>query len=465
MTRIALYSEDRKLQPLLSSALGKEFQILFVSDEESLEELLSNDGCDVAVLDLDSQTGSFQQRSDFARQIVTSQFPSVVMAEDNLRPAAAELVRLGAYGYCRKPPSIRDLKVMLIRAHESSSLKQKLQTVQQQLKGVSSCDHMIGCSMPMQLVYDLVRRVADLNASVLITGESGTGKELIARAIHNLGSRSKRPFVAVSCGAIPETLIESELFGHEKGAFTGTNGSREGFLEQAGDGTIFLDEIGELSLNTQVKLLRVLQQREFSRLGSNRLIPLRARLIFATHRDLNEMVAQGKFRLDLYYRINVVSIDAPSLQEHVEDIAPISLHFLKQYSDMYQKPIDDIDPEAMRLLRSYSWPGNVRELENVVQRAIILAQGKSITADDLPPHIREEEGVVNIEDYHPVGSFERQLRDYKIKLAEAAIKENKGNKTLAARSLCISRAYLHRLIRLSEQTQMPGIESHDIGIA
>lgn len=465
MTRIALYSEDRKLQPLLSSALGKEFQVLLASDESTLEELLSNDGCDVAVLDLDSQSGSLQQRADFARQIVTSQFPSVVMAEDSLRPTSAELVRLGAYGYCRKPPSIRDLKVMLIRAHESSSLRQKLQTVQQQLEGIGSCDRMIGCSMPMQLVYDLVRRVADLNASVLITGESGTGKELIARAIHNQGSRSKRPFVAVSCGAIPETLIESELFGHEKGAFTGTTGSREGYLEQAGDGTIFLDEIGELSLNTQVKLLRVLQQREFSRLGSNRLIPLRARLIFATHRDLNEMVAQGKFRLDLYYRINVVSIDAPSLQEHVEDIAPISLHFLKQYSDMYQKPIDDIDPEAMRLLRSYSWPGNVRELENVIQRAIILAQGKSISADDLPPHIREEEGVVNIEDYHPVGSFERQLRDYKIKLAETAIRENNGNKTLAARSLCISRAYLHRLIRTSEQTQMPGIETHDIGIA
>jgi transcriptional regulator with PAS, ATPase and Fis domain len=350
---------------------------------------------------------------------------------------------------------------MLIRAYEDSSLKQKLQTVEHQLEEAGSCDRLIGCSMPMQLVYSLVRRVADLNASVLITGESGTGKELIARAIHNTGNRSKRPFVAVSCGAIPETLIESELFGHEKGAFTGTTGSREGYLEQAGDGTIFLDEIGELSLSTQVKLLRVLQQREFSRLGSNRLIPLRARLIFATHRDLNEMVTQGKFRLDLYYRINVMSIDAPSLQEHVEDIAPISLHLLKQYSDMYQKPIHDITPEAMRLLRSYSWPGNVRELENVIQRAIILTQENYISADDLPPHIREEACEVSIDEYHPVGSFERQLRDYKIKLAETAIREHKGNKTLAARSLCISRAYLHRLIRLSEQPVDSETESID----
>ena len=235
----------------------------------------------------------------------------------------------------------------------------------------------------MQSVYQLVRRVTNLNASVLITGESGTGKELIARAIHNLGSRSSRPFVAVSCGAIPETLIEAELFGHEKGAFTGTVGAREGYFEQAGDGTLFLDEIGDLSLFTQVKLLRVLQQMEFNRLGSNRLIPLRARLIFATHQDLAKLVAEGKFRQDLYYRINVMRIESPALQEHPEDIPQIAMHFLRHYSKVFQKPMEDIDPDALSLLQNYPWPGNVRELENTMQRAIILATGTTIRAEDV----------------------------------------------------------------------------------
>jgi transcriptional regulator with PAS, ATPase and Fis domain len=281
---------------------------------------------------------------------------------------------------------------------------------------------------------------------VLVTGESGTGKELIANAIHNLGGRSAHPFMAVCCGAIPETLIEAELFGHEKGAFTGSIGARVGLLEQAGEGTVFLDEIGELSLSTQVKLLRVLQEREFSRLGSNRLIPLRARLVFATHQDLTDMVAQGTFRQDLYYRINVMRIDAPALQEHREDIPQLANYFLRHYADIYQKPMDAIEPEAMGVLENYSWPGNVRELENVIQRSIIMAQTTRLRAEDLPQTIQDE-GVVSIDDYQPAGSFERQLRDYKLKLAVAAVREHNGNKTLAARSLQISRAYLHRLIR------------------
>jgi transcriptional regulator with PAS, ATPase and Fis domain len=302
----------------------------------------------------------------------------------------------------------------------------------------------------MRQVYDLVQRVASLNASVLVTGESGTGKELIARAIHNLGAHSLRPFVAVSCGAIPETLIEAELFGHEKGAFTGSVAAREGYLEQAGEGTLFLDEIGELSPAVQVKLLRVIQQREFSRLGSSRLLPLRARMIFATHADLGELVAQGKFRLDLYYRINVMKITAPPLQERAEDIPQIATHFLRHYTQIYQKQVDDIDPGAMALLQSYSWPGNVRELENVIQRAIIVASGPSICELDLPSNIQDE-SLVNFGDYQPATSFERQLRDYKVKLAATAVRENNGNKTMAARSLNISRAYLHRLIRLAER--------------
>ena len=456
--KIGLYSEDRTLHPLLSSALGKEFQVLLESDEEGMNKLLAAGDCDAMILDLNSSRGSLQERIEFSRRLIDSNVPSVVMADDGLRITAFELVRAGAFGYCRRPPSIRDLKTMLSRAYENSSLKQQLHPVQPRVAEPGGCDQLIGASMPMQRVYELVRRVTNLNASVLVTGESGTGKELIARAIHNLGSRSRRPFVAVSCGAIPETLIEAELFGHEKGAYTGTVGAREGYFEQAGDGTLFLDEIGDLSPFTQVKLLRVLQQMEFSRLGSTRLVPLRARLIFATHQDLAKLVAEGKFRQDLYYRINVMRIETPPLREHPEDIPRIAEHFLRHYAQVFQKPMDEIEPEAMSLLQSYSWQGNVRELENVMQRAIILAGGQTVRAEDLSlnqQQPQEEDGgeiedVVDIGDYHPAGSFERQLRDYKVKLAVAAVRENNGNKTLAARSLCISRAYLHRLIRLDE---------------
>jgi DNA-binding NtrC family response regulator len=466
MIKIGLYSEDRALHPLLSSALGPQFQVHLESDPEAMSDLVSSRGCDVVILDLNSNHDSLQDRIGFSRHLIELNVPSVVMADDGLRSTAFELVRTGAFAYCRRPPSIRDLKTMLSRAYEHSTLKQQLQTVRQRPEELAQsaqpagCDKLIGLSPQMLEVYQLVRRVTNLNASVLVTGESGTGKELIARAIHNLGSRASRPFVAVSCGAIPETLIEAELFGHEKGAFTGTVGAREGYFEQAGDGTLFLDEIGDLSLFTQVKLLRVLQQMEFSRLGSNRLIPLRARLVFATHRDLGKLVAEGKFRQDLFYRINVMRIEAPPLREHPEDIPRIALHFLEHYGQAFQKPMTGVAPDALALLQSYSWPGNVRELENVMQRAIILATGAIVRAEDFNLRAADDEAgdigdpisgdIVSIEDYQPAGSFERQLRDYKIKLAVTAVRENHGNKTLAARRLCISRAYLHRLIRLAE---------------
>ncbi|MGO8758992.1 MAG: sigma 54-interacting transcriptional regulator [Terracidiphilus sp.] len=433
-----------------------------------MQSLVRAGGCDALILDLYSSQDSPQARIEAARRLIGTNIPAILMADDSLRSTAFELVRSGAFGYCRRPPSIRDLKTMLNRACETSALKQQLYSVQQRIEEPVRCDLIIGCSPIMQRVYQLVRSVTNLNAAVLITGESGTGKELIARAIHNLGTRSNKPFVAVSCGAIPETLIEAELFGHEKGAFTGTVGAREGYFEQAADGTLFLDEIGDLSLFTQVKLLRVLQQMEFSRLGSNRLIPLRARLIFATHQDLSKLVAEGKFRQDLYYRINVMRIESPPLQERTDDIPLIARHFLRHYSGVFQKPVESIEPAAMEMLMNYPWPGNVRELENVLQRAIILAPGRTLRAEDLSlKSIEPEEDspvfdeVVDFSDYHPSGSFERQLRDYKIRLAVAAVRENNGNKTLAARSLSISRAYLHRLLRLAEPESVSSSDSLD----
>ncbi|MBS1820568.1 MAG: sigma-54-dependent Fis family transcriptional regulator [Acidobacteria bacterium] len=451
MTRLGLLSEDRTLLALLSSALGKDFDISQVGCRGLTGGLLaSGSAYDVLLLDIDSQENTGGRSEDLPDICIASQIPVVIMASDTLRSAAVDLVRRGAYGYCRRPPSVRELKMMLTRAHESLSLRRKLLQVQQMQEASLAGNKMIGSSPQMQQIYDLMRRVTNINASVLVTGETGTGKELIANGIHCMGVRAGRPFVAVSCGAIPESLIEAELFGHEKGAFTGTVGSRVGYLEQAEDGTLFLDEIGELSLLTQVKLLRVLQQREFSRLGSNRLIPLRARVILATHQNLAEKVAQGTFRQDLYYRINVMRIDALALREHSEDIPQIARHFLTIYAEMYQAPVTDIDADALATLQTYSWPGNVRELENVIQRAIIVAVGDSIKLEDLPANIQEEAAVISFDDYQSGGSFERQLREYKIKLATNALREHHGNKTLAARSLNISRAYLHRLIRVND---------------
>lgn len=463
--RICLFSPDTDLPTLLASTLGREYHVESHASETVLARTIAEGQVDILLLDLDEEPQDLQGHLAVCRRLIASSTPCVVMASDALRSAASELVRLGAQGYCRKPPSVRDLKILLRRAYEHAQQRRKLAAAQSQLEPVQeACDQMIGNSSPMQRVYEMVHQVADIHANVLVIGESGTGKELIAQAIHNLGSRARKPFVAVCCGAIPETLIESELFGHEKGAFTGTVGAREGYLEQAGDGTLFLDEIGELSLNTQVKLLRVLQQREFSRLGSNRLIPLRARLIFATHRDLGKMVAEGSFRQDLYYRINVVKIEALSLREHGEDISVIARHFVRQYSEQYGKMVDEIEPRALAMLESYAWPGNVRELENVIQRAIIVAKGCTITAEDLPSQLREQE-LVLLEDESvdlANSTFERQIREFKLKLATDAIREHNGNKTLAAKSLQISRAYLHRLIRPTGPTLVEGIQMPSI---
>ena len=454
---IALITTQHTLYAALKASLGANFEVRQFQDRYPVEQFLAADSFDIAILDLNSAIGSLESRKELARTYIEANASLILLADDTMRTCASDLVKEGAYGYCRVPLHVAELKAMLRRAHETNQLKRELRATQKKLEHNTACDQMIGSSPQMRQVYSLIHRVANFDNNVLVTGESGTGKELIARAIHNLGERAGRPFVAVSCGAIPETLIESELFGHDKGAFTGSTGNRAGLLELAGDGTVFLDEIGELSLFTQVKLLRVLQQKEFMRLGGSRLIPLKARLISATHRDLDEMVARGQFRQDLYYRINVVKIDAPPLRERAEDICKIATHFLMQYSQTYQKSIDDIDPAAMSQLMSYSWPGNVRELENVIQRAVLLSSGSKLTVDDLPEHLRDDSAVDLVEE-QVSGSFERQLRDYKVKLAETAIRENGGNKTLAARSLNISRAYLHRLIRLAENNEPEQIE-------
>jgi DNA-binding NtrC family response regulator len=415
MIRLLVHSRDPRLHPVLSASLHPEFEVRVEADAARVKEMAFSKQADVLILDFDSDYSDLKEHLALFDTIQSFHVPIVVMSDDKTRSTALELMQRSACDCIRKPPSLVELRIILRRAYDHANLKRELSTMRGIARSEPACDQLIGAG---------------------------------ARAIHNLSRRSAAPFVAVSCGAIPETLLEAELFGHEKGAYTGTIGSREGYFEQAGKGTLFLDEIGELSLHAQVKLLRVLQQREFSKLGSSRLIPMKARVLFATHRNLAQMVDEGKFRSDLYFRVNVMQIKVPALRQRPEEIPLLANHFLEKYASEYGKAVDHIHSSALSRLMEYDWPGNIRELENAIARGVIVTQGRCIVPQDLPESLRLEEDVVCIEQpIAAMNSFEDQMREYKIKLANRAILECNGNKTLAARSLQISRAYLHRLLR------------------
>ena len=329
-----------------------------------------------------------------------------------------------------------------------------LRAENQRLRADISADTLIGESRAMLRVTEFIGRVAAGDSTVLIRGESGTGKELVARAIHANSLRPGKPFVAINCAAIPETLLESELFGHEKGAFTGAAALKKGKLEVADDGTLFLDEIGELAPLLQGKLLRVLQQREFERLGGTRLLPFNARVVTATNKNLEQAIKSGEFRQDLYYRLNVVSVALPPLREHREDIPILALYFANKFAAKCKRGFKGIAPEARKLLMRYSWPGNVRELENAIEHAIVLGLTDEILPEDLPEALLEEqssEGVTAL--YH------NTLNQTKKQLVVNAMDEAKGNHIEAARLLGIHPKYLHRLIKnldLKSELKRPG---------
>jgi Nif-specific regulatory protein len=322
---------------------------------------------------------------------------------------------------------------------------ERLQNENARLMNDVDIEHnMVGESPLLQRVYQLISKVAPTDSTVLISGESGTGKELAARAIHRNSKRADKPFIAVNCAALAESLLESELFGHEKGAFTGALLQKKGRLELADSGTIFLDEIGDLSAALQTKLLRVLQEREFERVGGNRTIKIDVRVLAATNRDLEDAMVRGSFRRDLYFRLNVVNLKMPTLRERREDIPLLANYFARKYGDKCNRVVFGISPDARRLLMNYEWPGNVRELENAIERAIVLGTTDHILPDDLPEVVVEFQGHVSGESG---SNYHEQVVQMKRKMIIDAVKQANGNYTAAARLLNLHPNYLHRLIR------------------
>jgi two-component system response regulator AtoC len=358
------------------------YLVLTAQDAHQALELIEKETPSIAIVDLVMPGMNGIELLKKAKEIWPDIEVIIITAYASV-PTAIEAMKQGAYDYVEKPFPPERVELLIKKVLEHKRLVQENISLHEKLDQRYRFEDIITKSPKMQKVIELIKVVAKSNATVLITGESGTGKELVARAIHSQSYRRGKPFVPVSCAALPESLLESELFGHEKGAFTGAHALRKGKIEFAHQGTLFLDEIGEMSANIQVHLLRVLEEREFTRVGGNELIKVDVRVVSATNRDMREAIASGKFREDLYYRLNVVTIDLPPLRDRKEDIPLLANHFLKKFAAENQKDVSGFSPEVTNFLLKYQWPGNVRELENTVERAVILAQNSTIQLSDL----------------------------------------------------------------------------------
>jgi two-component system, NtrC family, response regulator HydG len=373
-------------------------------------------------------------------KLFNPELPVIMMTAYSSISTAVRAMKAGAYDYLTKPLDIDELKMLVTKALRHHHLEKENLFLKEQLGSRFDAANMIGRSAAMHRVLETVAMVAPTEATVLIQGESGTGKELIANAIHQNSPRKDRPLVKVNCAALPETLLESELFGHEKGAFTGAVGARKGRFQMAHQGTIFLDEIGEMPISTQSKILRVLQEREFEPIGSSKSIQVDTRIVTATNKNLPDEIKANRIREDLYYRINVVSITAPALRDRKEDIPLLAEHFLKRYAEKNRRSLKGFSPKAMDLLMRYRWPGNVRELENVIERAVIMSRGQSILVDAFPNSIKgANDGHSHSDDEQDSG---KSLKAMEKKMILSTLEEAGGNRTHCARILGISRRTL-----------------------
>ena len=372
--------------------------------------------------------------------------PVIIMTAYSSVDTAVEAMKLGAYDYLTKPLNFEELKIILDRAMDHLRLTLENRSLKEKIAAETSLAGIIGSSLAMKKVLDMARIVAPTEATVLITGESGTGKELFAKAIHVNSERAKGPLVTVNCAALTETLLESELFGHEKGTFTGADRQRNGRFMQADTGTIFLDEVGEIPLQMQAKILRTIQEREIQRLGSDEVLHVDVRIIAATNRNLEEDVKVGKFREDLYYRLNVMNIHIPPLRERVEDIPLLAHHFLEKYVKKNRKDLKGFTPAAMDMLTRAKWSGNVRELENVIERAVILAVSPYLSEKDLPPSMSVESQTSN--ENRPVFDLGgKSLEEIESQAISETLEHTQGNKSEAAKLLNITRTTLNSKLK------------------
>ncbi|RKX30710.1 MAG: sigma-54-dependent Fis family transcriptional regulator, partial [Verrucomicrobia bacterium] len=428
----------------LARALESDYQVLTAANASQALDILTSRPVDVVISDLrmpgmDGMALLRRVRGLSARPVF------ILLTAYGSIEAAVEAMKQGAYDFLTKPVNLDRLEIILRRALKERRLEKDNVELRRELDEHYGLENIIGRSPPMQEVFEIIRQVAPTRATVLIEGESGTGKELVARAIHRLSPRADGPFIAVHCAALSPTLLESELFGHEKGAFTGAVEMRRGRFELADGGTIFLDEIGEVDPSVQVKILRVLEERTFERVGGEQTIEVDVRLLAATNRSLHQLVAEKRFREDLYYRLHVVRIHLPPLRERKEDIPLLCEHFLRHFAEENHKGIEGFTAEAMDALIAYDWPGNVRELRNAVERMVVLARGPRLGVRDLPPEIRQN---VPREQTASTGSLRNlTLREAEKRLIVEALKANSGNRTRAAEQLGISRRTLHRKIK------------------
>lgn len=439
---VLIVDDEKNIRAGLGRALELDgYRTILAADGQEALDVVRDEEVDLIIADLKMPRVSGEE---LLRKVVDQHpaIPVIILTGHGTIETAVQAMRDGAYDFLTKPVSLDRLSLLAKRALSTRELVLQHRELQKELESQRHVSSIIGKSVEMQRVLEVVRQVAPTKASVLITGESGVGKELIADAIHRLSDRPENPLVKVHCAALSEALLESELFGHEKGAFTGAIGRKRGRFELANTGTIFLDEIGEINQGVQIKILRVLQEKQFERVGGEETLNVDVRIVSATNRDLRAEIEAGRFREDLFYRLNVVNIHVPPLRERKEDIPLLCAAFIKEFARENNKAVEGIDARARAALHSHAWPGNIRELRNSIESAVVMAKGSVITADDLPPSIhRGDEGTDNI-----AISMGSTLEDAEREIIRATLAAHGGNKTRTAEVLGIGRKTLHRKV-------------------
>ena len=437
-TILIIDDEDNIRNGLATNFELEDYEVKTASNGKDGLDLVAKGDIDLVITDLrmDGISGE-----EVVKRVTTETpgIPVIVLTGHGSIDAAVEAMKSGAYDFLTKPLNLDQLNLIVKRALENRELSLQHKLLKEEIESSACLEQMIGRSAEMQKVFSMIKKVAPAKASVLITGESGVGKELVANAIHNLSGRKDKAFIKVHCAALSESLLESELFGHEKGAYTGADSMQKGRFELAHGGTIFLDEIGEINQNVQIKILRVLQEKTFERVGGEKSISVDVRIVAATNKNLEEEVKAGRFREDLYYRLNVVHLKVPSLKERKDDLPLLIDYFIKKFAAENEKEIIGIDSKAKAALLKYDWPGNIRQLQNCIESSVVMSNGKQIKLEDLPLSVSEYTGQEAIS--IPMGI---SLEDAEKIIIMQNLSANKGNKSKTADVLGIGRKTLHR---------------------